>query len=103
MIGQTSFIAKQQEGAGGEFAAGQNAQAKQDKAEDYVGIEYSVKQVSCGSVNTLALTSTGDVYVLGDNSYGQHGKEEMPAKAGQATAAEGFGSSAAISLIRFPF
>ena len=57
MIGQTSFITKQQEGGGGEFATGQNAQAKQDKDVDYV--EYSVKQVSCGSVNTLALTSTG--------------------------------------------
>ena len=26
----------------------------------------------------MALTSSGDVYVLGDNSFGQHGKEELP-------------------------
>lgn len=67
-----------------------------------------MKQVSCGAVNTLALTSTGDVYVLGDNSYGQHGVEELPAKVGQTAAAEerkrqGFGPGAVISLIRFPF
>ena len=99
MIGQTSFIVGHKEGGGGEYAAGQNAQAKQDKDDDYG--EHSVKQVSCGAVNTLALTSTGDVYVLGDNSYGQHGKEETPAKAGQGGGREGFGSSATISLIRF--
>jgi alpha-tubulin suppressor-like RCC1 family protein len=90
------------EGGGGEYAAGQNAQAKQDKDDEYV--EHSVKQVSCGAVNTLALTSTGEVYVLGDNSYGQHGKEEAPAKVGQGAAPEGNlqGSSATISQIHFP-
>jgi alpha-tubulin suppressor-like RCC1 family protein len=41
----------------------------------------NVIMVSCGAVNTLALTDWGDVYVSGDNSYGQHASEEVKIQA----------------------
>ena len=40
-------------------------------------IHAEVVMMSCGAVNTLALTDWGDVYVAGDNSYGQHATEEI--------------------------
>ena len=30
----------------------------------------AIKQLCCGSANTVALTSIGEVYVLGNNLYG---------------------------------
>ena len=41
-------------------------------------MDFTVQQACCGFQNTIALTSTGDVYVLGSNNYGQHCKEELP-------------------------
>ena len=55
--------AAQGRGAGGQGGKGGDGKGD-DQAAPYV------KQVCCGSVNTLALTSSGEVYVLGDNSFG---------------------------------
>ena len=39
--------------------------------------ELIVEEIVAGSVNTVALTNTGKVYVLGDNTYHQHAVEEL--------------------------
>lgn len=35
------------------------------------------EQVCCGTTNTVGLTSYGEVFVFGNNLYGQHGREEI--------------------------
>lgn len=37
-----------------------------------------VRQVCCGSVNSVLLLTSGEVYVTGDNSFGQQARD--PAK-----------------------
>jgi alpha-tubulin suppressor-like RCC1 family protein len=41
-----------------------------------------VIQVACSSMNTMTLTNTGEVYVMGGNTYGQHGRprEDRPSR-----------------------
>ena len=48
----------------------------QPKAE--VVTDFYIKQVLCAYQNTIALTSSGQVYVNGSNNYGQHCREELP-------------------------
>ena len=37
--------------------------------------EETVKQIACSSANTVALTRSGEVHVLGDNTYSQRCEE----------------------------
>ena len=39
--------------------------------------DYRVEQVCCGVVNTIAMMNTGEVFVLGDNTFNQHAIEEL--------------------------
>jgi len=56
------------------------AQTQIAKGKKQSSDELVLKQVICGAVNTLALSSAGDVYVLGDNTFGQHTKENLEAQ-----------------------
>jgi alpha-tubulin suppressor-like RCC1 family protein len=53
--------------------------AKKDEAEVAADDlpDVRVTELVAGAVNTVALTNTGDVYVLGDNTYHQHAVEEL--------------------------
>ena len=66
-----------------------------------------VVMISCGTVNTLSLTDWGDVYVAGDNSYGQHASEEVKIQAPTLSTVnvqeEQTYNLANISVIDFPF
>jgi alpha-tubulin suppressor-like RCC1 family protein len=78
-IGLTDFQKLQSERAAEAGIKNWMAKAGMNNA---VAQDYTVKQVCCAFSNTMALTSTGNVYVLGDNTCGQHGKEELPKKSG---------------------
>ena len=55
-----------------EFKAQQTVQRKNVEEG-----EFYIRQIICGAVNTVSLTSTGEVYVLGDNTFGQHACEKL--------------------------
>ena len=45
--------------------------------DEEMEVLFYIKDICCGSTNTMALTSNGDVYVLGNNRFGQHGTETI--------------------------
>jgi alpha-tubulin suppressor-like RCC1 family protein len=90
----------------GEDKAGQ-AHLIASKMEDE---EETVKQIACSSANTVALTRSGEVHVLGDNTYSQRGCEELSDDPDQIVDAEmkdkeesEYGKYARTTKINFPF
>jgi len=64
---------------GGDFAASKEKPViiKLAGQDEEIEILFYIKEICCGSTNTMVLTSNGDVYVLGNNRYGQHGTEAI--------------------------
>lgn len=41
-----------------------------DKQQQAVMVSSEVKQVVCGTLNTVVLTNAGEIYVIGSNTFG---------------------------------